>query len=534
MTTHWYVNPDASGSNNGTSEANAWTSLASALTKSTYSDADMDIIWVRRNKTCSITSSPVTVGDYGTAQKPIYLCGVPRASAAITAATWTINSTAVSSVTGVTLSSRSHAARYVTGPDGKDYLIQAVLSTSSFSLMRPYAGPSVSGASGAATIKADVPPVAYPTSGSERWDNDASQEMPQIDFGTSGNYYINHDGKSGWGFRFLKFYRGSVASSSAGNMNLKGSAYGVPGYFEFIGCLFEQSNTSNNMINCANGGFGTPFFLYLESCCAYGNQGSGQNFFNNHDAVACLNVQMRNCALYYLGIGMTVNYVNLLFENVRFGYPSYNNSVDLVWACGTIRGTDVYFGSTITTYNQVGKQGGIFIENKDFVLGKHWKKIIQGTIESVVAGASGEAKARSGGSDTLVKITPSGQNILPVQSAGFEVFCLEYLMPAGESKTWNYYVQFYDSGSSATLAATNLWLELEYIDEYDETTGIYHVARVLSTSTVAYRTGDTDWTEKLSISGINPAVNGKVRVRCLLSYYSASNLIWIDPKVEWT
>ncbi len=531
MTTHWYVDPDATGSNNGTSEANAWTSLASALTKSNYSDATMDIIWVRRNKTCSITSSPVSVGDYGTAQYPIYLCGVPRASASITAATWTINSTTVSSVTGVTLTTRGHSARYVTGPDGKDYLIQLIISTSSFSLARPYAGPSVSGASGAATIKADEPPVAY-AGGS--WDGDASQDIPQIDFGTSGNYYIDFNAKSGWVFQCLKFYRGSLAFNTGGAMNLRGSTYGVPGYFAFIGCLFEAAADDTTMINCANGGFGTPYFLYIERCCAAGTSTTNQTWFNNTDAVACLNLQIRNSAIYYYYNAITANYLNILLENVRFGYPSFNNTTDIVWACGTIKGIDVFLGGNVVTYNQVGKQGGVFIENKDFVLGKHWKRIIQGTIESVVAGATGEAKARSGGSDTLIKITPSGQNILPVQNAGFEVFCLEYLMPAGESKTWNYYVQFYDSGSSATLAATNLWLELEYIDEYDVTTGVYHITRVLSTSTVAYRTGDTDWTEKLSIASINPAVNGKVRVRCLMSYYSASNLIWIDPKVEWT
>jgi hypothetical protein len=124
------------GANDGSSwNVNAWNTAdatKNAIEKSTYTNGDK--AWIRRTTNWDIadggTAADISPTDDGGIDGLIYIIGWPRAAipnTTITQADWTNGSTKVDNVVGTTPSFRGHCTRWATAPDGKKYLITAIL-----------------------------------------------------------------------------------------------------------------------------------------------------------------------------------------------------------------------------------------------------------------------------------------------------------------------------------------------------------------------------------------------------------------------
>ena len=112
---------------NGTTMDLAWATVKHALEAGGLSAGD--IVWVRRIHSETPTSDIAAAYD-GTAASPIQVIGWPRPAipnTTITEGDWTNGNPLIDDVVGITPDREKHIGRYVTAPDGKKYLITAVI-----------------------------------------------------------------------------------------------------------------------------------------------------------------------------------------------------------------------------------------------------------------------------------------------------------------------------------------------------------------------------------------------------------------------
>ena len=171
---------DGPGSGTG-----AWKTVEHALEAGGLSAGD--IVWVRRTSHELPTSDIAPIYD-GTAVAPMQVIGWPRAAHSIASADFVNGSTSVN-VDDNDMVREQHLGRWLTGPDGKDYLITRVADSATLIIDREYVGSTASNE--AVTIKADEDWVAdmgtaygFDDSGwtikETTWDADAD-DLPQID-----------------------------------------------------------------------------------------------------------------------------------------------------------------------------------------------------------------------------------------------------------------------------------------------------------------------------------------------------------------
>jgi len=97
-----------------------------------------------------------------------------------------------------------------------------------------------------------------------------------------------------------------------------------------------------------------------------------------------------------------------------------------------------------------------------------------------------------------------------------------------DTKDYRYYVQ-----AVGIVTAAELWIEVEYVSAYDDTSEYRHT-RVVSSNAFTARADAEDWAEYMEVTGITPVIGSKVRIKCYCTYYNATNKIYIDPKVVIT
>ena len=121
--TDWDTNAFNTGGNRG---------IKTALESAGYAPGDK--IWIRRttvyDEAIAAQNANINVGDDGTPAAPLEFIGWPRAAipnTTITQADFTNGSTMIDNVVGITPVRERHQARYVTAPDGFQYLITAIL-----------------------------------------------------------------------------------------------------------------------------------------------------------------------------------------------------------------------------------------------------------------------------------------------------------------------------------------------------------------------------------------------------------------------
>jgi len=502
---NYYVDSN-SGDNgdNGTTQALAWATIEYAVESGGISAGD--IIWVRRTHAeySGDPTSHITPAAAGNRNSHKSVIGWPRAAipnTTITSATWTNGSTTVDLVVGVTLDREKHCGRWATAPNGKKFLITQITDSNTLIIDREYSGATVTLTNGKFQIEADEDYSDRP-SDIDGWDSDAD-DLPVIDFRNTA-YYIENS--FFWRWKNLEI---RDSNYTIGCMYLAASSA--------IGCLFHQDNDKRIIYMIAG---------YIDRSIFEGSSsGSSQAGISN----ATYPSVIKNTAIYNMGNDGLENFVGRL-ENVNIGVEAVNDGADIAHA-GLIGGRDVKLGSTIkvdaaTPEYSLYKDFIVKIENYQKILGDHKTFAVTQIISSKdVVDGSGDPYKRSGGADKIIEVNCQDSDGAAVPERAVVAFEHEFEAPDTASRSFRYYVQCKD----LALSADELWLEVEYVDSYDDTSE-YTITREESDEACTIRSGVSDWDQYIEVTGIQPAVASKIRIRCFVAKYDADGYIYIDPQ----
>jgi len=524
MANYFVDSTTGSDTDNGTTMDLAWATLKHALEASGLSAGDW--VWVRRihvEYSGSPTSDIAPIYS-GTPEDPIRVVGWPRNTFSITSATWTNGSTTVDLILPASMDREKHCGRYVTAPDGRDYLITKITDTNTFLIDREYAGATVNGPSGAATIKADEDYSTAQAIDDSGWTitkatyNADADDLPCIDFkDTAYQLYVYQD--NCFGFFNLEF-RDSTDDNGCFSLRISKQAF-------LRGCLFHQDN-NDPLVNASGGGV-----LFIERCILEGNStGTAQQGLSLTQGAI---VRLKDVAIYSMGKFGIMLYqgCSAFAEGLNLGVEGANGDAGInLYSGGRLIGRDVKIDDTGGTVDFALGDSFSYaqIENYNRILGAHKTFTPQGEItkKDVVSG-SGDPQKRSGGADSVVELLynlSDTSNELPAPIAEWTPEVLTHEFEATtDSKSYRYYVQ-----SQAALTAAQMWIECEYVAGYDDTSE-YHIKTVQSDEAISVRSGTTDWSQYLEVTGIQPAVASKVRIRLKCRYQHATNKIFVDPKV---
>jgi len=507
---------------NGTTMDLAFATLKYALDDFTSKVAG-DFIFVRRLHN-EIPTTNIVVEDDGTAASPITVMGWPRAAHSISSADFVNGNTSVN-VDDNDMDREKHQGRFLTAPDGEDYLITRVVDTATIILDRPY----VNGTAGnqAATIKADEDWVddmqavyGFDDSGTIKeihWDADAD-DLPLLDWNeTSFNLIVSGD-------NYFEFKNLDVQDSTdtSGAFQLIGS-----GYTALMGCLFKNvSGVSTEILNLSSN------TVFIDRCILEGGGNSGD--FSQSGIVANATLIMRNSAIYNMGNhGIELSNFTGYFCNVNIGVELANQDDDIsVLRVSQVKAIDVKLGGTngYILFASALSQAKILIENYNKQLGAHKTWYLGGTWEksSLLTGGTTPNKKLS---DYALKITPDLTGYQFLGDYAEEIFSHEFDATT-DDLTYKYWIF---NNAADTLndgdAKGSIWLECQYIDSYGDAVTEYTQCKVYSTeNTIANAGGDTDW-DFLSVTSIAPAVASRVRIKLFCRHYHATGTIYVDPAV---
>ncbi len=133
--THYYIDTSgaaAAGADDGSSPSDAWIAMAAVnkgMQYNAFNAATRNLVRVRRIGGHTM-GADITPNDDGAADKPIIFISWPRPAipnTTITQADFTNGSRIIDNVVGITVKRTSHQGRYITAPDGYQYLITATL-----------------------------------------------------------------------------------------------------------------------------------------------------------------------------------------------------------------------------------------------------------------------------------------------------------------------------------------------------------------------------------------------------------------------
>jgi hypothetical protein len=506
----------------------AWATLEYAMESGGLSAGD--IVWIRRIHAETPTSD-INIGYGGTPENPIHVIGWPRnTDSSITSATWTNGSTTVDLIVGLSMDREKHLGRYITAPDGFDYFITKIDDSNTITIDREYAGSTVSGASGACTIKADEDYAlaqAIDDSGwtitKTTWNADAD-DLPAIDFG-DGSYQFAWNQDYCWYLANIEFRDSTDPNGIIWFREMKTMV--------IRGCLFHNDNNAPCLLL-----YGTRVFIHRTVFT--GGRAGSPGISNNGLLPAYSYNYLKDVAIYGFdgyGISFGTNGASIFAEGLNVGVEDQNDFADISTQRGVVYiiGRDIKIGGSGSQgafYHAQGSDVRIQIENYQRVLGNHFEKNLQGTITKTdVTEGSGDPEKRSGGSDSVIEIlydhsdTAAYLPSVAEESAWVPVFTHEFEVD-DTPKNYRYYVQ-----AEGAVAADELWIELEYVSSYDDTSE-YTITRVVSVEAISARSGADDWSQFLEINNITPAVASKVRIKCYCRYYHATNKIYIDPQVR--
>lgn len=584
----YYVEPAGNDGNLGTAPGagNAW--LTAEHAEEAGALAAGDNVWVRR------THNEVPVSDIayiydGTASSPISLIGWPRAEEGAGSGVWANGSTEINDVAGLEMSREAHVGRRVKqDTDGHWYLITYIPyirqdagaiklafvdsnpdtitdtdarfvkqnikagdliritgSTTNdgtytianvvagtitlvggdalnaenaidgtkiqvydrFIIDREYAGSDT----GAFTIQKDDDYDSRPIAAQAAWDGDAD-DLPVIDFNDgdfqlkllSDNYHVakNIEFKDSTDLYGIVYANNGICSS-------------------LLGCIVKQSTQNDVLVYC------TSQDTYLERCILEGSgSGGSQSGIRGEGSL-----RIKDSAIYNIGGSAFTRHSLVFLENVNLGVEQSCETSDIATFLNTysIYGSDVKLGAAVLdiSFYALNPVIRVSFENYNKILGAHKIWFVGGTIEKVAADGGGtRPNQRAGGSAAVIEITPNVANYEFIQDWAAEVFRHEFEVDT-TTRTWRYYVQ---NDACGALTATNLWLKLEYVEQYDDTSE-YIITEVLSDEIVANRANNNDWTQYIEVPNITPAVASKIRITCYVSKHSAAGYIYLDPTV---
>jgi len=479
-----------------------------------------DIVWVRRIH-IEYPSPPVSdlYPPYdGTPKDPIRVIGWPRTTYSGTSSDWTNGSTAVV-IDDADMDREKHQGRFITGPDGFDYLITRVVTASGIVIDREYAGATQ--ANQAATILADEDYALAQAIDDSAWTikkadwNADADDLPCIDW-QNQNFQLRLYQAYFWewvGFEFRD-------SADAGVVSCQRC-----GVTTFRGCLM-YTDQDKNMVRCLE-----TTKVLVERTIIEGN-GVGANQMGL--SVADGDLELIDVAVYNCGDNaFLASDCTIYMENVNLGVEIANGDDEIrVYGNSQVYGRDVKIRESNGLFDLYRSTAGsrFAFENYGKILGAHKVFTAQGEATKVTAGAGGDiANQRAGGAASLIEILFNLTNTTsmlpePIAGWGLPVFVHEFEADTS-SLSYRYYVQ-----SMAIVTAAQLWIEVEYVVTYDDDTE-YVISKQVSDEAFTVRADANDWAEFMEVTAIQPAVASKVRIKCYCSFQHASDKIYIDPKV---
>jgi hypothetical protein len=526
MANYFVDSTTGSDGDNGTTMDLAWATIEYALEAGLLNPGD--IVWVRRTH-AETPVSDILPSYNGSPSAPIILSGWPRAAdATANGATWTNSSTTVDLVTTLSMDREKYLGRFVTAPDGNTYMITKIIDSNTFIIDRKYVGLTVSGVSGAFTIHADEAWVD--DMGTEYGFDDSGWAIQEIDWDADPDDLAEVDFDGG----LYQLYWNSDILWIVNNFDFKGSVETTGIIYlrstklmRFNGCLLHAA--SQECFTTSRGN------LHLHRCILVGNAPGGSNMGISQNASHLL---ITDSALYKFHNAIYNFNGRVQLENVNLGVEIGNTAFDIVTnSWGDVIGKDVIFGAAAGAldYTASGPAEFCSIENYGKVLGAHKTFNGHGTLVKLdVVDGSGDPYKRPGGADSVIEIlyneaSPSNNlvNLSPLYRPSV-VFTNEFNV-TNANRSYRYYVQT----DTETVSASQLWIEVEYVSSYSSSTAYTHL-KVTSDEAIDVRSDVDDWSQYIEVTDIQPAVAGKVRIKCYCSYYHPTAKIYIDPKPEIT
>jgi hypothetical protein len=512
MAPHFVSSADGSDANDGHTLDTPWATYKYAVESGGLTPLDSVIMRPTHSETPTADVNPIYSG---TDEGPIFVVGVPRAAHAISSSDWTNGSASVTNDDADMLENK-HEGRHITGPDGETYIITRVVSTTSFTIDREYAGSTVTN-NGTASIQAD--PTFddwenYDDSGdtTKKTDWEGSDNRPLIDF-NDGAFQIIHSSDYNYVYQNIEFKDSTDTNGIISLINAD--------HISFLGCLFKQS-TSNTVIFLTN-----RTFVYFERCIIKGS-GSGSNQAGLVAQVfGASPAYLKDCAIYNCGDhGMNVS-GPVVLENVNIGVEQSNGDDDISFTTLTnLKGRDVKLGGSngyvvSVLPNCLSK---VSLENYQKILGDHRTYYAGGYFERVaISGETPNKKVF----DYAMKITPN-VNFNPAQPEWAICLLTQEFEVTADSHTFGTWI-YNDSGVTLNdaTAKDDIFMKVEFIKAYDDTSE-YVISESFSTQIDILDAADANDWDELTAS-ITTDTTGKVRVTIYLRFYSATGNIFVEP-----
>jgi hypothetical protein len=517
MANHFVDGVNGHNTSSGHTMDAAWATVKYAEESGTLVAGD--ILWIRRNVNEISSSANITSAYAGTYAAPIYRIGCPRATVSITSSDWTNGNTSVTIDDGG-MTEAAHCARMITAPDGNDYFISRVVSSTGITLLTEYTGTTVTNQ--AATIKADEDYALFNAIDDSAWTikkadwNADAHTLPTIDFDDSA-YYFNCAQYMPV-FKNMLFKDSAAANVSPLNITNHRTA-------SLIGCIFKQSAANSRCLN-----IGT-YCVEIKNCVAIGSgTGSSQHgMYLSSTETTLTNVAAYKCGYYGMAVAG-----NAIMNNVNIGIEVANGSYDIYAISGfnSILARNLRLGGTNGYIsNGVSYPGSkINIENYQ-TLGEHRTYYNFGyTMKQTMPDSTNVLKKVS---DSVIKIVPNVSGYLAATTmTGWHQKVFEAVISATTaSKSYKIWIYNRAMGTlNDTTAYDNIWMRLEYIKTYDDTSE-YVVGYSDSTQIdIANAASSSDW-DYLEVTSIAPALADKIRIIVYVNAYHASGMIYIDPSV---
>ncbi|KKM67207.1 hypothetical protein LCGC14_1473490, partial [marine sediment metagenome] len=344
------------------------------------------------------------------------------------------------------------------------------------------------------------------------WNADAD-DLPIVDFGAAVyKLYMNNAWE--WIFKNMMI-KNSLAHLIHSN---------VVHEIQLIHCILEKVNVGSLVASTSS-----YSSIRITNCICRGSA-TGVSQYGIYMVGGSPLMNLKNCAVYNLGNRGIIAVNGGEFENVNIGIELANGAQDIHLYENKIKAKNLSLGgkNDDLIISAFSSHSYISIENFNRIKASHAMEYLNGQIlKKDVVAESGDPYKRSDGANSVIEISCDSNALYAPAPDEWKylVFEHEYEMDTAP-RSYRYYVQC----KAMSLVATELFLECEYVEQYVSTT-VYHDLKVRSDEIVSERTGADDWSQYLEVTGIQPAVTSKVRIKCYLSKYDADGRIFIDPKV---
>ena len=593
--THKYVDTAlASGDNDGTTPANAWRGTSAIKTGFETNHAAETKIWYRRTSEYDEgvvgLNADISPTDDGTPALPCYHIGWPRPAlpnTTITQGDWTNGSRIIDNIVGITPGLRAHGARWCTAPNGKKYLITAILWEFTVDGM----------AVGAEFVVGEILTNTTQTKKGKVWTfvdnaNTTGTIQAVVDSATAwvNNDNITSDGggdaelsanATAIGFLIDREYAGSTVTGTSGKFQIEADedyadrpqagidagwdadAHDLPKidfnneayqiniltdiFFSFrnfyfadsadtLGLILADTCTALELLGCVfkQTSSNTPLIVFaytftsINRCLLEGSgAGSSQKGLSWY---ATCDLIIKNTQIYNLGgTGLSAIIGKPFLSNINIGVEMANVGVEIqLNHSATLFGVDVALGGTNGYINSIASLAlgiKLKIENYQKILGNHKGFFQGGTWESIAVTSTNANKKLS---DTVLKITPSVNFVPSIDNWKTVIFDGSFELSSG-SQTIKFWL-YNDLGQilNDVTAKDNVYLKATYVDSYDDTTEYTQIEAFSTEIDIADAANADDW-DYLQVT-VNPSTASKVRVQLICSVYDASDYFLIDPK----